>query len=101
MKVTGRRFEGKTIRLDGNQYEGCTFVRCTLDTACTVPFKLTDCVLSEGTRVRFVGPGKNTLDLLAALWADPNSRHMVEAIFEVIRSGNALGWDFTARTFDA
>jgi hypothetical protein len=83
------RYEGVTVRLDGNRFRNCTFQDCSLefggsDVVGMVGCTFTNCVWS------FVGAAANTLSFLGAMYRGlgPDGGKLVERTFENIRSGN-------------
>jgi hypothetical protein len=86
VKHRDKVFKGRAIRLDGNQYEGCTFDECLLEIGGAAPFKMDRCARINCETV-FVGAAGNVMVMLAQLYADPESRAWVDRLFEQLKRG--------------
>jgi hypothetical protein len=64
-----QRFEGVTLRIDGNLYDGCSFYNCTLEFAANAPPVFRRCHLVN-TTFTFVGAASVMMYFLASLAND-------------------------------
>ncbi len=66
MKYTGETYNGETIRLDSNEFEGCTFINCkfvfeggqTSIHGCTI----------DAIHITFQGAAGSTLNLMRVIY---------------------------------
>lgn len=86
MRQHGRRFEGKTIRLDGNDYTECEFVDCVLEVGSAKPFTMHRCRTTD-CEWTFVGAAADTISLLAEMYESPDHRELIEGTLQAIRNG--------------
>lgn len=91
LQVPTRRFENETYRdqtiaIDGNQYIGCTFIRCRIVFTGFEEGVFDRCTFTS-CDWGFSGPAVNTLNYLAAIYRGlgENGQEMVEGVFESIR----------------
>ena len=70
MKHENKTF-ADTIDLDGNEFIGCSFDKCTLIYSGGKPPLINDCSFNN-VRFKFRGPAKNTVAFLKAM-ASPDS----------------------------
>ncbi len=81
-----RRWADETVRVDGHQYDNCTFDRCVLQFRGVAPTGFRDCQLN-GCRWSFVGNAATTLNFLSDLYQGFGDwgRNVVDATFENVR----------------
>jgi hypothetical protein len=77
MRITNSKFVGQTVALDGGQFVGCTFERCTFVFRGAAPVAFEGCAFVD-VRWTFDGPAALTVALLRGLWAS-GGREVVEA----------------------
>jgi hypothetical protein len=87
MKFINTTYTDETINLDDNDFEGCTFVRCTLVYKGGV-FRLAGNSL-DSPRFAFDGAAANTLRFMAELYKGGAS-DIVESTFDNIRQGTPV-----------
>ena len=80
-------FNGGTVQLDGQRFEGCTFVNATLVFSAKAPVSMHRCVFQN---VQWVldGAAALTVNFLRALYhgAGEGGRQVVEAMFQQLRT---------------
>lgn len=91
MKFTNQTFTNQTIKLDDNEFYGCTFIGCriTYDGGATT---LEGNSYDESTTYTFTGAAANTLAILSALYADRGTE-FIKKLFENIRKGDNRSYD--------
>lgn len=74
------------LKLDGNEFNECTFDRCTLEFSGTGPVSFIDCKFTSVNWL-FSGPAQNTLVFLNGLYhgMGDGGKALVEATFDNIR----------------
>lgn len=77
-------FKNQTLQLDGNEYVGCSFERCSLTFRGEDSSTLDNCSYVD-VDFNFDGPAKATLDFLQSLY-QAGYETMVDEIFNSIRS---------------
>jgi hypothetical protein len=87
---TGHTFKDVQIRVDGHQFDHCTFNNCTIEYCGEHLLQLNDCHFN-GCRWFFNGPAGETLRFLAALYAngDPGLQRMVKQTLDNVTNGVA------------
>lgn len=92
------RFEhGERVQLDGNDFRGCAFIRCTLVYRAEVSTTLIGCTFAaSGVELAFEGAARRTLEMLWGFVRDLGEVgvRLVEATFRSIRTGE-LPWERT------
>jgi len=89
-RFVNQTFDNKTVVIDGNRYEGCTFNSCTIEFRAVELPMLGNCHFAD-CRWSFDGPAANTIRLLTALYSngDPILQGVVQQTLDNIRM-NAL-----------
>ena len=89
-RFVNQTFDNKTVLIDGNRYEGCTFNSCTIEFRAVELPTLGNCHFA-GCRWSFDGPAANTIRFLTALYGngDPTLQSVVQQTLDNIRL-NAL-----------
>ena len=104
-KYIDQTFDRTTVRLDGNEFVRCRFLRCRIEIGAEAPFIVEDCENTPDCEVVLVGAAKNFVRMLAALYQDPNQRPGIDGLFASIRAGkpkvSGLGFSGPAVGFDA
>jgi len=88
MRYVGETFENATINLDGNQFEGCTFVKCRIIYTAADTFSIDGCTFVTCDWL-FDGAAERTLYYLSALYRGlgPPAQELVDVIFQQIKEG--------------
>lgn len=68
-KVSGKTFKNQEVMLDGNHYDDCKFVSCTLVYAAAAPFGLTNNNITGNTKFTFIGAAGNTVAAMKAIYS--------------------------------
>lgn len=76
----GTEFVGERLPLDGIEYNGCRFDRCTLVYAGGELPKLIDCEMTD-TPFAFEGPAARTVEFLQAITNVPGGDLIIRATF--------------------
>ena len=81
-------YRDATIRLDGNNFEGCTFDRCHLVFSGTGEIGISGCKFNA-CKWTFEGAAATTLKFLSSLYTGfgPDGEKLVEDTFNNIRAG--------------
>ena len=81
-----RQWANETVRVDGHQYDNCTFDRCVLQFRGVAPTGFRDCQLTN-CRWSFVGNAATTLTFLSDLYQGFGDwgRNVVDSTFENVR----------------
>jgi len=89
MKYEGSKFLGGEQFLDGNEYQGCTFIQCHLIFGATGSVGLHSCTFVECSW-SFDGPALGTILFLQAIYQGLGEQGMelVDSIFSSIRHGS-------------
>ncbi|WP_159977108.1 MULTISPECIES: hypothetical protein [unclassified Novosphingobium] len=82
--VSDKAFANERVRIDGTEFQRCTFENCILTYTGAGRFILHDCDGADGA-VEFEGPAASTLHALQNAYAD-GMDSWVEGIFASIRS---------------
>ena len=96
MNFTNLTFINKTINLDDNVFENCSFVRCyfIFEGGKT---GLAGCTFIE-PRFSFAGAASRTLGFMAAMYKD-GAQELVEKTFDIIRKGDSPDDDILNQSF--
>jgi len=86
-RIENQTFENVVVNFDGYRYYRCTFNHCQLIFTGMAPIDMRECNVRSDCAWTFAGPAQATLSFLTALWSNPASRPLVEAIFQSIRNG--------------
>lgn len=84
-KFVDGEFDGVTLDIDGNIFEGCTFKNCQLRFAGGDGAQFDKCTF-DGVGILFVGAAANTLKFMGALYRS-GFAPMVEATIAQMKSG--------------
>lgn len=86
IKNESKKYVGVPLKIDGNEFNNCTFTGCTLDFSGTAPVSFVGCTFHEVNWV-FSGPAQNTLAFLQGLYhgMGEGGKALVEATFDNIR----------------
>lgn len=89
MRYENKVFEDQTIRLDGNEYIGCTFRRCELQFGASAPISLVNNSFGEQVTWSFTDAAAMTIQFMTGLYlgADQGGRKLIENTFDNIRRG--------------
>ncbi|KMS55475.1 hypothetical protein V474_18425 [Novosphingobium barchaimii LL02] len=82
--VSDKAFANERVRIDGTEFQRCTFENCILTYTGAGRFILHDCDGADGA-VEFEGPAASTLHALQSAYAD-GMDGWVEGIFASIRN---------------
>jgi hypothetical protein len=85
VRVENSTFEGVDVVLDGNEYVGCVFRRCTLVFSGSAGVALQNNRI-EDCSWRFDGAAQRTLAFMSALYQG-GAIDLIEKTFDTIRSG--------------
>lgn len=85
MKFEKRTFQNETVTLDFNEFVGCSFKGCALLYHGHTGLSLNGCNLAD-SQLLFAGPAGMTLNVLAAMYADPGMRALADAILNDVRT---------------
>ena len=89
MKVHGGAYENTTVHLDGNSYDGCTFVGCRLIYSGRGPVGLSGCSLRD-CAFAFKGSAALAVAFLNSLAGDPGLRGaLVEILPNILPNSNS------------
>ena len=86
MKYMNHTFKNETIRLDGNEYQGCTFDGCVLEYAGgTLPIMANNNI--GNSRFSFSDAAANTLTFMTGIYhgMGDGGRNVIETTFQNIR----------------
>lgn len=85
MKHRNAAFDKAEVVLDGNEYDGCTFISCTLVFSGGLPFGLRDNKISTDCRFEFRGAAANTVIAMRGIYSMGDwGRQHVLATFQTI-----------------
>lgn len=82
----GIRFRHQRVRLDGNDFIGCTFDDCVLEIGGGL-FVLGQGNAINNARIDFVDNATTFLMVLEQLYREPGLRPVVERLIELVRTG--------------
>lgn len=92
MKHVDENITNRAMRLDGEQFQHCSFHTCTLEIAGTTELVLEDCSFTDCQWV-FVEAAATTIAIMARLHAGmiPDGNTLIEQVFASIRQGSGFG----------
>lgn len=88
MKHTNDQFLKSVIEIDGNEYEGCTFISCTFVYRATGLTGFRNCTLSPDCNLTLHGAAGNTINLLRNVysgfgdWGRTQAQAFIDAIIK-------------------
>jgi hypothetical protein len=86
-KHENETFEGGIIQLDGNQYIGCTFRRCSLQYGGLATGTMANCNFNECSWF-FIDAAERTVQFMSAVYhGGRGGRELIEQTFENINQG--------------
>ncbi len=89
LRFENRAFDNENVRLDGNEYVGCTFRNSRLVFTGTGNVFLERNAFGEGVFWDFQGPAGSTIAFLSGIYhgAGASGREFVEGVIRTIREG--------------
>ena len=93
MRYFYKTFADTTVRLDGNQFQNCTFRNCTIEFGgIAAGTALENCSFVE-CQWSFVDAAADTIRFMEHIYANfgPEGKEMIERTFESIRRGAEHG----------
>lgn len=84
MQYKDETFANQDVLLDGNSYINCKFRECKIIFGARGPVGLVDCNFNR-CRWGFDGPAADTITFMAAMYAVPGMKDVLEATFDNIR----------------
>ncbi|MBW9275969.1 MAG: hypothetical protein K1563_20015 [Candidatus Thiodiazotropha sp. (ex. Lucinisca nassula)] len=87
MKYQGNKFQNETVRIDGNEYQGCTFEGCVLEYAGGALPIMTNNSIGNST-FAFTDAASNTLEFMTAIYhgMGDGGKNLIDSTFQNIRS---------------
>jgi len=88
MKHDEDTFRDTRVAVDGHEYRGCKFIRCTIVYSGGAPPQFVDC-LFQGSTWAFEDAASRTIAFMTALYhgMGEGGRALIEQTFEAIRRG--------------
>lgn len=84
-KHVGKKFYNQEVHIDYGAYENCYFENCTMVYS-GGPYWMRDNTFVNH-RLTMAGPSQNTIQFMAAMYADGKGREIIENLFQQIREG--------------
>ena len=86
MKYTGETFSDRTVSLDGNTFDGCKFLKATLEYSGGKPPTLLNCHLESST-ISFIDQASDTISFMKSMYHG-GFKSIVEHFFDNIKTAN-------------
>lgn len=92
MKHVGEHIANRVVRLDGEEFHGCSFQTCTLEIGGATDILLAGCTFTD-CRWVFADAAATTIAIMARLYAGmiPDGDTLVEQVVAPIRQGSGFG----------
>ena len=85
MKFEKQPFSRQQVLLDGNEFIGCHFDHCRIETAGILPCTLDGCSFTTCSW-GFIGPASNTVNFMAGIYQQGGeAKSLIEKTFDDIR----------------